>query len=211
VLGRDELNPLAGREVDVNAQFGALELSVDKDWLRLRGAMLYASGDDDPRDGTARGFDAILDVPAFAGGVFSFWNRESIRLTGTGVALMPPNSFLPNLRSSKDEGQANYVNPGLLLFHAGADVELTPKLRGFANANFMRFEHTEPLELLLFQAPIDPWMGADYSLGFQYRPPLTENMTVTTGFSALTPWAGLRRIYQDKTVFGVFVQMRLLF
>jgi hypothetical protein len=36
-------------------------------------------------------------------------------------------------------------------------------------------------------------------------------MTVTTGVSALTPWAGLRRIYQDKTVFAVFVQMRLLF
>jgi hypothetical protein len=197
--------------VDVNAQLAALELSIDKDWLRLRGAALYASGDDDPRDGTARGFDAILDVPAFAGGIFSFWNRESIRLTGTGVALMPPNSFLPNLRSSKDEGQANYVNPGLLLFHAGTDFELTPKLRSFVNANFMRFEHTEPLELLLFQAPIDPWMGADYSVGFQYRPPLTENMIVTTGFSALTPWEGLRRIYQEKTVFAVFMQMRLQF
>jgi hypothetical protein len=211
VLGRDELNPIAGREIDVNAQLAALELSIDKDWLRLRGAMLYASGDDDPRDDTGRGFDAILDVPAFAGGVFSFFNRESIRLTGTGVALMPPNSFLPNLRSSKDEGQASYVNPGLLLLHAGADFDLTPKLRSFVNANFMRFDHTEPLELLLFQAPIDNWLGADYSVGFQYRPPLTENMTVTTGVSALTPWAGLRRIYQDKTVFAVFVQMRLLF
>ena len=35
-LGEDELNGLAGRRVDVNAQMAAAELSYDRDWLRFK-------------------------------------------------------------------------------------------------------------------------------------------------------------------------------
>ncbi len=210
-LGRDDLNPLAGRRVTINAQMAALELSVDKDWARLKGSVFWASGDANPRDGRARGFDAIEDFPAFAGGIFSLWNREGIRLTGAGVALTPPNSLLPSLRSSKDEGQANFVNPGILLVNAGADFELTPKLRSVVNVNFLRFDRTEPLELLLFQAPIRHTIGVDYSIGFQYRPPLTENIVLTGGAAALTPGRGFRDIYTGKTLFSLFANLRLQF
>ena len=61
----------------------------------------------------ARGFDSILDLDAFAGGLFSFWNREGFRLTGSGVLLTTPGSLIPSMRASKDEGQANFVNPGI--------------------------------------------------------------------------------------------------
>jgi hypothetical protein len=44
-------------------------------------------------------------ISRIRGRIFSLWNRESIRLTGSGVALTPGNSLLPDLRSSKDEGQ----------------------------------------------------------------------------------------------------------
>ena len=81
--------------------------------MRFRVSAFYASGDGNPRDGRATGFDAIVDDPNFAGGNFSFWNREGIPLTGAGVALTPPDSLLPDLRSDKDEGQANFVNPGI--------------------------------------------------------------------------------------------------
>ena len=69
------------------------------------------------------------------------------------MLLTPPDSLLPDLRSSKDEGQANFVNPGIFLVNAGTDFDLTPKLRGFVNVNYLRFMRTEPLELLLFQVP----------------------------------------------------------
>ena len=72
VLGKDDLNGLAGRPVDINAQMGALELSYDRDWIRYKASFFYASGDDDSEDGTARGFDTILDNPNFIGGPFSF-------------------------------------------------------------------------------------------------------------------------------------------
>lgn len=67
--------------------------------------------------------------------------------------MRPPNSLLPSLRSNKDEGQANFVNPGILLVNAGTNLELTPKLRAFVNVNYLKFERTEPLELLLSKPP----------------------------------------------------------
>jgi Carboxypeptidase regulatory-like domain len=210
-LGHDDLNPIAGRRTDINAQMAALELSVDRDWYRLRASGLFASGDANPRGHVARGFDAISEAQNFAGGIFSFFNREGIRLTGTGVGLVAPDSFLPNLRSSKDEGQANFVNPGIFLVNAGADFKITPKIQAVANVNYMRFNHTQPLELLLFQPRIDSSIGFDYSLGLVYRPPLSENMVVTGGLAALTPGTGLREIYTSKTLFSSFATVRFVF
>jgi len=210
-VGEDSLNPIVGRRVTVNAQMAAAEFSVDRDWTRYRVSLFYSSGDANPRDSRARGFDAILDLPSFGGGIFSFWNREGIRLTGSGVLLTAPGSLLPSLRSSKEEGQANFVNPGIFLVNAGADFDITPKLRGFANANFLRFERTEPLELLLFQSPIRHTIGVDYGLGVEYRPPLTENMVLTGGASALTPGQGFRDMYTGKTLFSVFGAAKFTF
>src|SRR2546430_822407 len=163
------------RSVTINAQMAAVEISYDKDWMRYRVSAFYTSGDANPRDGRARGFDSIVDLPNFAGGLFSFWNREGIRLLGSGVLLTTPGSLIPSLRSSKEEGQANFVNPGLFLTSAGADFDISPKWKGFANFNYLRFERTEPLEFLLFQSPIHHAIGEDAAIGVEYRPPLSEN------------------------------------
>jgi hypothetical protein len=211
VLGYDELNPIAGRRTDINAQMGALEVSIDKDWLRFKASGIYASGDSNPRDRIARGFDAISEAQTFAGGIFSFFNREGIRLTGTGVALVAPDSFLPNLRSSKEEGQVNFVNPGLFLVNAGIDLDVTPKIRAILNANYMRFHHTRPLELLLFQSDIDNTIGVDYSVGMIYRPPLTENIVIVSGITGLTPGKGLRQVYTGKTLVSGFSTVKFQF
>jgi hypothetical protein len=210
-MGHDDLNPIAGRRTDINAQLAALELSLDRNWYRVRVSGLFASGDANPRDGTARGFDAISEAQNFAGGIFSFFNREGIRLTGTGVALVAPDSFLPNLRSSKDEGQASFVNPGIVLTNLGADFKVAPKITAVANVNYMRFAHTAPLELLLFQPNIDSSIGFDYNLGVIYRPPLSENIVITGGVAALTPGTGLREIYTSKTLFSAFSTVRFQF
>ncbi|HEX9671209.1 MAG TPA: Ig-like domain-containing protein, partial [Thermoanaerobaculia bacterium] len=196
VLGDDSLNPLAGRAVDIAAGMAALELSIDRDWLRPRLAVFYASGDRDPGDGDARGFDAIFDNPAFAGGGFSFWNRLGIRLAGTGVALVNRGSLLPDLTSGKDEGQPNFVNPGLLLLSAGLDAELTPRLKAVATANYLRFDRTEPLELALFQAAVGKEIGWDLSLGARWRPFLNNNAAVLAGIAGLLPGDGFADIYE---------------
>lgn len=202
--GKDTFNPIAGRSVTVNAQMAAAELSVDRDWIRYRLSAFYASGDANPRDGRARGFDSIVDLPNFAGGIFSFWNREAIRLTGSGVALTQEGSLLPNMRSSKEVGQANFVNPGIFLLNAGADFDITPKLKGFANYSFLRFMRTEPLEYVLFQSPIHHTIGSDLGAGVQYRPPLSENLVLTGGAAMLQPGQGFRTIYTGRTQFSIF-------
>ncbi len=210
-LGRDSFNAIAGRPVRINAQMAATELSLDKDWARFKASIFYASGDAHPRGSEARGFDAIEDFPEFAGGIFSLWNREGIRLTGSDILLTAPNSLLPSLRSSKDEGQANFVNPGILLTNAGMDFDITPKLRGFVNVNYMKFLDTQPLELVLFQAPIRHTIGVDSSVGVKYRPPLTENISITAGAATLVPGAGLRNIYTGKMLFSLFSNVRFQF
>ena len=211
VFGNDSFNPLANRPVTIDARMAALELSVDKDWARFKTSVFYASGDGNPTSGRAHGFDSIDDLPEFAGGIFSLWNREGIRLTGTGVLLTLPDSLLPDLRSSKDEGQSNFVNPGIFLVNMGTNLDLTPKLRGFINVNYLQFVRTEPLELLLFQGNIQHAIGFDYSAGIRYRPPLTENITLTAGTAALTPGAGFRDIYSGKVLFSVFTDLRFQF
>ena len=210
-LGTDSLNPIAGRRVTINAQMAAAEVSIDRDWARYKLSAFFASGDGNPRDGRATGFDSIVDDPAFAGGIFSFWNREEIRLPGTGVALTSPGSLLPSLRTNKQEGQANFVNPGIFVVNAGADFDLTPKLKSFLNVNYLRFEKTAPIALLLFESPIHNTIGLDYSLGFQYRPPLSENISITGGAAALSPGQGFRDLYTGKTQFSLFGDVRFQF
>jgi carboxypeptidase family protein len=215
-LGTDSRNSIAGRPVHINAQMGALELSVDKDWLRYRASVFWASGDGNSRvgltrSGTAHGFDSILDDTQFAGGPFSFWDREGIRLTGTGVALVTPESLLASLRSSKEEGQSNFVNPGVRVYNAGIDADLTPKLRGFVNFNYLQFDRTQTLSNLLFQSNVHRSIGADSGIGISYRPPLTENIVLTAGVSSLVPGLGLRNIYNSRVLVSGFARLRFQF
>jgi hypothetical protein len=210
-LGTDILNSIAGRPVTINAQMAAAEISVDKDWVRYKLSAFYASGDGNPRDGRATGFDTIVDDPSFAGGIFSFWDREELRLPGTGIALTPGDSLLPTMRTSKTEGQANFVNPGIFLVNAGANFDLTPKLKSFLNVNYLRFERTAPIALLLFESPIHNTIGLDSSFGFQYRPPLSENISITGGAAALFPGQGFRDIFSGTTQFSLFANLRFQF
>ena len=159
----------------------------------------------------AHGFDTIVDETHFAGGAFSFWDNEGIRLTGSGVALVNPGSLLPSLRSNKEEGQPNFVNPGIYIANVGADFDVTPKIRAFVNGNYLRFDRTEPLEAILFQSPIRHSIGTDLGVGLEYRPPLTENIVITGGASTLLPGDGFKDIYNGRVLFSVFSTVRFVF
>jgi len=221
-LGRDSHNPIAGRKTDINAQLAAAELSLDRDWLRFKGSFFWASGDKKPFDGTARGFDSIQDHQEFAGGAFSFWNSQGIPLTNTAVLLTTPGSLLPDLRSSKLEGQSNFVNPGIFVYNLGAEAELMPKLRGIFNVNYSHFHHTEPLSEMLFQPDIRKPIGLDYGVGALWRPFLSENWIISGGVSSLIPGTGFRDIYssncntgfcgaKSKILYSAFVKLKFTY
>lgn len=229
-FGEDDFNPIAGRKTDISAHMAAAEASIDRDWLRFRASVFFASGDDNPTDDKAKGFDAILDDPNFVGGQFSYWNRQGIKLISTDVGLVQPNSLLPSLRSSKIEGQSNFVNPGILIFNAGVDAELTQTVKTVFNANYLRFHRTEPLEYVLFQPGVRHEIGYDLSLGVVYRPFLINNLTFTFGGSMFFAGKGFKDIYTDrprncpipnfctgdipdpsKPQYSLFSQMKLIF
>ena len=198
-LGHDTYNGLAGRPVNINAQMGALEVSYDRDWIRYKASFFYASGDDDAEDDTASGFDTIFDNPNFTGGPFSYWVRQGFNFGGTAVGLKQRNSLVPNLRTSKGEGQANFVNPGVFIYSIGADIDTTPKLKTLLNANYIRFAETDSLKTALLTDQVRKEVGWDLSIGFQYRPFLTDNAIVSAGFGALIPGSGFRDIYRRNT------------
>jgi hypothetical protein len=146
------------------------------------------------------------------GGDFSWWQRQSIRIADRGgVALMPRQSIVPDLRSSKIQGQSNFVNPGILMFNVGATAELTPKLRAIFNTNYIRFVQTEPLEILLKQPNIRKDVGVDISLGFEWRPLLNNNIIVKPFGALLQPVGGFRDIFEAKTLFQVGTDIILIF
>ena len=194
-LGRDDFNGLAGHPVTINAQMAALEVSYDHDWARYKASFFYASGDRNPTGREGTGFDTIVDNPNFTGGPFSFWSRQGFNLGGTSVNLKDSSSLVPDLRTSKTEGQANFVNPGVYLLGLGAEFDLTPKLRSFVNANYLLFAQTEPIETALLTSRVGSEIGEDLSIGFQYRPLLTDNIIVSAGFGVLIPGRGYRDIY----------------
>jgi len=227
VFGEDTFNGLAGHKVDINAQLAAAELSVDRDWLRFRASFFYASGDNNPTDGTAHGFDSILDDNNFAGGKFSFFNAVGIPFLNTTTQLSNPNSLIPDLRSSKIHGQANHVNPGLVLYNLGVDADITQKFRIISNVNFLRFATTEPLELAIFQPRIEKSLGIDFSTGLKYRPYLNDNIVIFSGISAFRTGAGFTSIYDagckpagplqcgketgNKTLFNLFATIKFTY
>ncbi len=192
-FGEDDLNPLSHRRVDINAQLAAIELSYDRDYARFRGSFFWASGDSDTLDNDAKGFDSIFDKQNFAGGKFSYWNRQQIRLFG--VALVQDFSLLPDLRSSKLQGQSNFVNPGLFLVNLGFDADITPKLKFISNANYLWFHHTDVLQSFTFQGDIANEIGTDLSVGVEYRPLLNNNIIIEAGFATLLPGAGFEDLY----------------
>lgn len=208
-LGKDELNPIAGAPQNINALMAAIELSYDRDWMRFRTSYFYSSGDDDPFDTNAEGFDTIFDAPIFAGGNFSYWNRQQVKLFG--VNLVQRQSLVPNLRSSKFQGQANFVNPGLHLINFGVDADLTPRWRTIANANLLWFDKTDVLDAFVFQPEIRPFIGADLSIGTEYRPRLNNNIIFLGGISTLIPAGGFNDLYnplvgESNTLVGAFVE-----
>jgi hypothetical protein len=212
-FGKDDRHPIAGRQVDIRAYLVTAEGSVDFDWYRLKLFTYHASGDSDPFDGTASGFDAIFENPNFAGGDTSVWQRQAFPLTGGGgVVLAGRNALLPALRSSKEEGQSNFVNPGLLLIGIGGDFDLTPELRLTTNLSHLNFDETAALRTLRQQATVAREIGYDLSAAVIWRPLFTQNVVVRASGGVLVPGQGLDDLYDRYGVFySTFINVVLTY
>ncbi len=206
---------ISDRKESIGAYFGAVELSRDFDWLRVRASGLHASGDKNPFDGKAGGFDAVLENPQFAGADTSYWIRQGVPLIGGGgVALSMRNGLLPSLRSSREFGQSNFTNPGLNLVGIGADADVMPGLRVIGNVNDLYFDQLDSLAVLRNQKLHSSHIGVDVSIGAQYRPFFTQNIVFNFSGAVLFPGQGLRELYGnalDATQYSLLVNLLLTF
>jgi hypothetical protein len=215
VFGSVNHDPLAQQKVDVSAFYAVGEVSRDFDWIRVRGTGLFQSGDKDPFDNKANGFDAILENPQIAGAETSYWIRQAVPLIGGGgVALSGRNGVLAALRSSKDEGQANFTNPGLALVGLGADFDIAPSFRGIVNVNQLWFANTSSLAVLRQQGAVSREIGTDASVAVQYRPLFSQNVVINASAAVLFPGQGLKDLYSldgNKTQYSILVNLLLTF
>lgn len=202
----------SGQRSDIQAWFIAAEPSIDFDWVRARASLLFASGDKDPYDDKSEGFDAIAENPQFAGADTSYWIRQAVPLIGGGrVALSSRNGVLPSLRSSKEHGQSNFTNPGLLLAGIGADFDLLPELRLSLNANYLAFAETAVLEAARNQGSVDEHIGYDLSAAIIWRPLMSQNIVLRASFAQLLSGAGYRDLFGDEDPYSLLLNLILTF
>jgi hypothetical protein len=199
-LGQDRDSFFTGERAKIRAHFAAAELSYDKDWMRFRLSGLYASGDGNPRDNTENGFDAVFENPVFTGADTSYWIRQTIPFAGGGraVAINGRNGILNSLRSSKEQGQSNFNNPGIMLLGLGGDFDLKPTLRVTANANHLWFQNTAVLQELRNEGSIPKDIGWDLSLSAIWRPWVSQNVVARLSAAALLPGAGFRDLFDNS-------------
>jgi hypothetical protein len=194
--GNDKTDEFTGHGAKIRSYFLAAEPSIDIDYIRIRGSFAYSSGQKKPFGNTETGFDAINENPQFAGADTSFYIRNGIPLIGGGgVLLVEPNGLLPNLRSSKDEGQSNFLNPGVLLLGVGTDVDILPELRATLNFNHITFNDTQVLEVLEQEKNIHHNFGWDISGSVTWRPFDTQNIILRTSAAVLLPGQGFKDLF----------------
>ena len=205
-FGEDRFNPITDRISRIEAYFAAFEASYDHDWMRFRLSGLYATGDGDPYDNVESGFDAILENPVFAGADTSYWIRQTIPFAGGGraVSVNGRNGILNSLRSSKDEGQSNFTNPGTMLIGLGGDFDLTPETRVSANINHLWFENTRVIEVLRNQGSISRDIGWDVSVSGIWRPLATQNIVTRLSAAALVPGKGFDELFGNAPRYPVY-------
>ncbi len=198
-FGENRNSIFTDEPTDIRAFFAAVEPSVDYNWMRFRLSGLYASGDDNPYDNKETGFDAVFENPQFAGADTSYWIRQTFPYAGGSrvIGLNGRNGILNSLRSSKEQGQSNFTNPGTILLGAGADFDVTPPLRISVNANHLWFDKTEVLEELRIQGDIDKEIGWDVSAAATYRPGFIQNFVFRLSGAALLPGEGFKDIYDN--------------
>ncbi|MFO1246650.1 MAG: hypothetical protein U1E93_00175 [Alphaproteobacteria bacterium] len=209
VFGEDRNNFFTGRPADISGYFLAAEPSMDFDWIRVRLSALYASGDDNPYDDHEGGFDAIFENPQFAGSDTSYYIRQSIPFAGGGRAIFlnSRNGILNDLRSSKEEGQSNFNNPGTILLGGGVDFDILPELRAAVNVNHLWFSDTTLVSALRQENTISQDLGWDTSLALTYRPFQTQNIVLRASGAVLSPGPGFGDLFTNSSHDGQYYSM----
>jgi len=208
VGGHTAKNTPNGQNQEISAGMAFAQVAYPINYLNPRLAVAYATGDGNPNDRKATGFDSVFDKTAFGGGQFSYLFGEKIQLGNTTV--LRGNSVFPSLRGANATSQ--YVNPGVLAVNPGIDMTLTPKTLFEANYNYVRFDDTSSLRSLLRRSRVSKEIGHELNAGVTYRPLLNEQVILFAGAAVLLPGQGIKDTFgNDDPVYKAVLRLILTY
>ena len=162
-------------------------------------SLLYGSGDDDPFDDRATGFDAVFENPQFAGADTSYWIRQAVPLIGGGrVALSGRNGVLAQPALLEGRGAVE-------LHQSGHPARRARRRHGRA-ADAARFaerehavlrRHRRCVEVARNQGPIDKHIGYDVSAALTWRPMMSQNIVLRASYATLLAGDGFDALFPD--------------
>ena len=89
------------------------------------------------------------------------------------------------------------------------DMELLPELSFSMNANYLRFDKTEVLEVARQQSNIDKDIGVDVSAAFIWRPLNSQNVVLRFSYARLFAGDGFEQLFgegdADSLLFNVIL------
>lgn len=208
VFGDTANNTPTKRSQGIEAGMVFAQAAYPISFLTPRFAIVWASGDGDPGDDRATGFDSVFDNVNFGGGQFSYLFGEKIQLGAT--TIFRGNSVFPSLRGANATSQ--FVNPGVLALNPGIDVAVTPTVTLEANANYVRFDDTSSLTGLSGGRSVSAEVGWEVNSGVTYRPFLNEQVIVFAGAAVFVPGHGIKDLFgSDEPVYKALIRLLLTF
>jgi len=189
-FGQDQNAFLTGAPENINSGMGFIKLDYPINFWKPHVALLVCTGQSQVNaNNQASGWDSINDATNFFGGQFSFFEGNNIvgnfvnpKGQNKAVFLSRANSVIPSIRNGNQT--SNFVNPGLVAFNAGVDVQLHPKVTLFTNYNAFSFQQN-PGTFAVIDPALPGEMGqnicTEASFGFFIRPGLADDFEINTG------------------------------
>jgi len=208
VTGQTARNTPTRDNLEISAGMAFVQVAYPIDWFNPRFAIAYATGDDNPNNRSAKGFDSVFDNTAFAGGQFSYLFGEKVQLGG--ITVLRGNSVFPSLRGANATSQ--YVNPGVLALNAGIDLTLTPRTIFEANYAYVRFDDTSSLVAVAGGRDPSNDVGHELNAGITWKPFLNEHLLIFAGGAVFLPGQAIKDTFgNDDPVYKGIVRLVLTF
>ncbi len=158
----------------------------------------YASGDNDPFDSEATGFDAISDhVDVWGSKGFMIDDRVSLGALG-GRTLMRHDSPYTSLRDT--DANSNFVNPGAVALNIGLNTKPCEKLSVDTNFTYFWWKETDSLEAIMAALGIPDNLGS--TLGFEFNIEanykFTDKFNINASGTIYKTNQEIRKVYGDN-------------
>jgi len=111
--------------------------------------------------------------PEFHGRSIQLLRSAGLQSWGNGGGVEAAQQSHPEFAHEQNARTGQLRQSGRVSLRSRMDIDVTPKLRSFANVNYIRFADPIRFRPRLLTDKVDSELGWDFSLGVQYRPLLT--------------------------------------